>query len=128
MSKLGSYLKKTRIGLGMTLRDVEQLSGQKVSNAYLSLIESGKRKDPHPNILKVLARVYGLDIKDLMAKAGYLDLNDKENDAKNDIELWYEKAVADPQFSFGHRRNEKIDFNHKKLIAEMYKALQGKKK
>jgi transcriptional regulator with XRE-family HTH domain len=56
----------------MTLRDVEEATGNAVSNAYLSQLENGKIAQPSPNILYQLAAVYGASYDLLMEKAGYI--------------------------------------------------------
>lgn len=53
---LGQYLWDLRIAAGMSLRDVEKASDGKVSNAYLSQLETGKI--PSPAILHEIADVY----------------------------------------------------------------------
>ena len=65
------YLKSLREKQRMSLRDVEWRTG--VSNAYLGQIEQAKRPAPHPNILKKIAPVYDVSVRELMAAAGYLD-------------------------------------------------------
>jgi len=125
MKMLGEYLREAREKKGMSLREVEKESG--VSNAYISLIESGKRTDPHPNILKNLAAVYGLDITDVMRVAGYLKIESPANKKMAQIEELFNEAMADPAFSFGRRSKAKIDFKTKELIANMYKELKEKR-
>lgn len=78
---LGSYLRLARMGLNMTLRDVEAASGQEVSNAYLSQLENGKIAKPAPHILYVLAQTYGIGYEDLMERAGYLGKSQTNRDA-----------------------------------------------
>ena len=68
---LGIYLANIRATKRMTLRDVEDASGE-VSNAYLSQLEKGHIKKPSPNILHSLASVYGIPYEVLMEKAGYI--------------------------------------------------------
>lgn len=68
----GAYLKSLRTGLGMTLRDVEEATGNEVSNAYLSQLENGKIAKPSPNILYSLATVYRVSYAKLMERAGYI--------------------------------------------------------
>ena len=128
MSKLGEFLKEIRLKLGFTLREVESLSRQKVSNAYLSLIESGKRTDPHPNILKTLAKVYDIKIATLMEMAGYLDENHQEESEESQVSRQYLLAINDPAFSYGRRSNREVDFETKKLIAKMYMELKKEEK
>jgi len=123
MAVLRNLLFNARTKLKMSLREAEKISG--VSNAYISLIESGKRTDPHPNILRKLADCYGLDIDEVMKSAGYLDA--EPHDEKKEIENLYRQAISDSAFAFGRRSKEKVDFQTKKLIAEMYRELKEKR-
>lgn len=68
----GAYIKSLRIGLGLTLRDVEEATGKDVSNAYLSQVETGKIVKPSPNILHSLSSVYRVSYAKLMERAGYI--------------------------------------------------------
>lgn len=56
--ELGQYLWDLRAVTKLTLREVEELSNRKVSNAYLSQIETKKISKPSPAILHELASVY----------------------------------------------------------------------
>jgi HTH-type transcriptional regulator, competence development regulator len=69
---LGRYLKKERLGLNMSLRDVEEATGKEVSNAYLSQLETGKISKPSPHILYALATALGVPYEALMERAGYI--------------------------------------------------------
>lgn len=69
---LGAYLKSLRLGLEMTLRDVEAATEKSVSNAYLSQVENGKILKPSPNILHALSQVYGVSYESLMRRAGFV--------------------------------------------------------
>lgn len=79
---LGAFLKSLRIGLGMSLRDVEDATSREVSNPYLSQIEHGRIIKPSPHILHSLADVYGTSYADLMERAGYVAPNRKPGDKK----------------------------------------------
>ena len=69
---LGGLLADLRAAKGFTLRQVEEASGNAVSNAYLSQLEKGKVQKPSPNVLHSLAAVYAVPYESLMEKAGYL--------------------------------------------------------
>ena len=55
---LGQHLWSLRKAARMTLREVEEASERKVSNAYLSQIETGRIPSPSPAILQELSKVY----------------------------------------------------------------------
>lgn len=55
---LGQYLWTLRKAANMTLRDVEEASDRKVSNAYLSQLETGRTASPSPAILHEISTVY----------------------------------------------------------------------
>lgn len=69
---LGVVLADLRKAKGFSLRDVQEATGNAVSNAYLSQLEHQKIKKPSPNVLRSLAEVYGVPYETLMEKAGYL--------------------------------------------------------
>lgn len=71
-TKLALYLKELRITKGLSLREVEKISNNEVSNAYLSQLESGKIAKPSPHILEHLAKAYKVPYEDLMVVAGYM--------------------------------------------------------
>jgi HTH-type transcriptional regulator, competence development regulator len=68
--KLGNLLRSARDLKDVSLREVEKRI--KVSNAYLSQIESGSIAEPSPHILRKLADYYDLNYMELMAAAGYV--------------------------------------------------------
>lgn len=69
---LADALRSARESRGLTLRDIELLSEGEISNAYVSQLELGHVTEPHPVKLKVLARVYKMDLLTLYRLAGYL--------------------------------------------------------
>jgi transcriptional regulator with XRE-family HTH domain len=71
-SVLGIVLGDLRKAKGLSLREVQEATGNAVSNAYLSQLENQKIKKPSPNVLRSLAEVYGVSYETLMEKAGYL--------------------------------------------------------
>lgn len=71
--KLGPLLREARSRAGLSLRDVERRVG--ISNGYLSLIESGRVRQPSPRYLHALADLYGVSYSLLMELAGHVAPN-----------------------------------------------------
>jgi HTH-type transcriptional regulator, competence development regulator len=71
-AQLGTLLADLRTAKRLSLRQVEEATGEAVSNAYLSQLENGKIRKPSPNVLHSLAEVYGVPYDTLMERAGYL--------------------------------------------------------
>ncbi|ENK1243849.1 helix-turn-helix domain-containing protein [Clostridium sporogenes] len=69
--QFGEFLKNIRKEKGLSQRQLAELS--RISNTEISRIESGKRQNPSPNILKSIAPHLGLSYGELMIKAGYID-------------------------------------------------------
>lgn len=65
---LGDILKRKRIELGLSLRDVERETS--IRNAHLSQIENHTISRPEMAMLWELAALYGLDYAELLAAAG----------------------------------------------------------
>jgi HTH-type transcriptional regulator, competence development regulator len=72
--KLGRMLAQARQVKGARLRDVEDAT--KISNAYISQLESGQIKEPSPHKLFELAKYFGLDYEELLEAAGYATRSD----------------------------------------------------
>lgn len=69
---LGSYLSSIRADRGLTLREVQEKTGNEVSNAYLSQIEREMVPKPSARVLRALADVYKIDGMNLLELAGYV--------------------------------------------------------
>jgi len=69
---LGQHLAAIRSDRGLSLRQVEEMTKNVVSNGYLSQIETGKVRHPSPNILHALSEVYKTSYEKLMVMAGYI--------------------------------------------------------
>ena len=69
-NKLSEELRRIREIRGISLRAIE--STTKISNAYLSQLETGKAENPSPSVLFKLAKVLDVPYKSLMDAAGYL--------------------------------------------------------
>ncbi len=119
--EFGLYLKGLRLQRNLSLREAAEKAG--VSNPYLSLIERGLRKAPHPNILRGLAAAYGVEFNMLMKIAGYLEPAEEELDALT-VDKEFLLALADPQFSTGHRLRGDLDLETKRFIVKMYRKLK----
>jgi len=61
-------LKTLRDRAGLTLRQVEQMTG--ISNSYLSQLETGKINRPSAQALYILAKLYNYGIEDLLVESG----------------------------------------------------------
>jgi HTH-type transcriptional regulator, competence development regulator len=78
---LGQVLKAARTKLGLSLRGVEEVTGQEISNAYLSQLENGKITKPGPQLLYTLAELYRISYENLMEIAGYVAPANKSREA-----------------------------------------------
>ena len=78
---MGEELRSVRELRGLTLRAVEKMT--KISNAYLSQVETGKIERPSPNILYALAQAYNVPYELLMKKVGYIVKERKQNKGRN---------------------------------------------
>ena len=80
---IGKYLASIRADREMTLREVEEATNRQVSNAYLSQIENDRIRKPSPNILFVLAEIYGISFENLMGLAGYFVAATKRSEERH---------------------------------------------
>lgn len=65
----GKWLKDKRERLGLTLRDVEQITEGRISNALLSQIETGKIGRPSIVVIACLVSAYALDAEEVFERA-----------------------------------------------------------
>lgn len=89
MSSLGITLKDARKNVGLTLRQVEELTG--ISNAYLSQLENDKIKNPSVNILSKLSSLYKVSLKNLLSDAQMID---KKEAQQEEINLSFAQKIA----------------------------------
>jgi transcriptional regulator with XRE-family HTH domain len=68
---LGQFLRALREASGLTLRQVEERTGGRVKNGYLSQVEAGHIGRPSPEILWHLAEAYGIAYAELLRRAGH---------------------------------------------------------
>ncbi len=122
----GDFSKKLRARKGVSLKKVEKATG--ISNAYLSQLETGKRKRlPTPTRLKALADYYNASIQQLLEKAGYYEEGDIQETKEQKIEKAFLHVLSDPAFKYGTRLKGKYDLDAKRFIVEMYEKLTKKK-
>lgn len=124
-NKFGEYLKKLRKGKGLTLKQVEKAA--EVSNAYISQIERGLRKPPHPDILKRLAKVYDITHHELLVAAGYLE-DPEEQVKRQKIDAAFQHVMTDPLYKYGTRlKGGHVSLDVKRFIIEMYEKSTNRK-
>lgn len=121
----GEYLRTLRAEQRLSLREVEQLAG--VSNSYLGLIERGQRPVPGADILKKLAHVYDVPVRDLLGAAGYLKDEDATLTEEDEVEMAFKYVMNDPRYKSGTRIRGGLTTDVKRFIVEMYEKATGKK-
>jgi len=126
MENFGTYMRRLRKSRGLTLKQVETQA--KVSNAYISLIERGLRRPPHPEILRRLAKTYDVEHRQLLIAAGYLEEDSAEAIKRRQVEEAYQHVITDPSFRHGTRlKGTRVSLDTKRLIVEMYEKLTERK-
>lgn len=107
---LGKHLKKIREDRGLSIREVERQT--KISNAYLSQLESGQRDMPSAKILGQLAKTYGLNIMDLI-----FFIDPSLSDTKN------QKQIQEPNAEFIVKGYSKLTDKNKHALKTYLKFL-----
>jgi transcriptional regulator with XRE-family HTH domain len=126
MEPFGSYLRRLRKEKGLTLKEVEKAA--KVSNAYISLVERGRRNPPHPEILKRLAKAYDVPQRDLLVAAGYLEDDSSERMERVRVEKAYQHVISDPNYRHGTRlKGSHLSLEAKRFIVELYESTTGRR-
>ena len=125
VENFGEYLRTLRLEKRYSLREVEELSG--VSNSYIGLIERGQRPIPGADILKKLAPVYDVPVRDLLATAGYLKEEDLSLSEEDEVEMAFRYVMNDPRYKSGTRIKGGINTEVKRFVVEMYEKATGKK-
>ena len=128
MNDFGEYLRKLREAQRWSLRQVAAKTG--VSVSYITQIENGKRNAPGPEILKKLAPVYQVSVRELLKAAGYMEdvqevravLSEEE-----EVERAFDFVLGDPRYQFGTRVTGPITIDVKRFVVEMYEKATGKK-
>jgi transcriptional regulator with XRE-family HTH domain len=69
-AEFGRFLRGLREARALTLRAVEQITESKISNGYLSQLETGQVNRPSAVTIHTLAAAYGVDAAVLMERSG----------------------------------------------------------
>lgn len=125
VENFGEYLRTLRTEKKLSLREVEALSG--VSNSYLGLIERGRRPIPGADILKRLAPVYDVPVRDLLNAAGYLKNEEISLSEEDEVEMAFRYVMNDPRYKSGTRIKGGLTTEVKRFIVEMYEKATSKK-
>lgn len=125
METFGEYLRTLRIEQKLSLREAEKLSG--VSNSYLGLIERGQRPIPGADILKKLAPIYDVPVRDLLRAAGYLKEEEVSLSEEEEVDMAFRFVMNDPRYKSGTRIKGGLTTEVKRFIIEMYEKATGKK-
>lgn len=125
VDNFGEYLRTLRREQKLSIREVEQLTG--VSNAYIGMIERGQRPAPQAEILKKMAPVYNVPLRDLLNAAGYLREESIELTEEDEVEMAYLYVMNDPRYKSGTRIKGGLTVDVKRFIVEMYEKATGKK-
>jgi len=75
MKTLGGVLREARLTKGLSLRDIEKLSDNTISNMHVHNVEE-RGFTPSPKKLRVLAKVLRLNFLELMILAGHVQKTD----------------------------------------------------
>ncbi|MFC2072537.1 helix-turn-helix domain-containing protein [Chloroflexota bacterium] len=121
----GEYIRSLRQEHGLSLRAVGARAG--VSSSYLAQIEHSRRRPPGPDILKRLAPVYDVPVRDLLKAAGHLEETGPGLSEEDEIELAFRYVMSDPRYKSGARVKGELTTDVKRFIVEMYENATKKK-
>lgn len=125
MDNFGEYLRRLRNEQRLSLRELESKSG--VSCSYLVQIETGKKPPPQAEILKKLAPVLNVPVKDLLKAAGYLDESTPAGlSEEQEVDMAFRYVMSDPRYQSGTRLQGELTTEVKRFVVEMYEKATGK--
>ncbi len=123
--RFGEYLRTLRTEKRLSLREVERES--EVSASYLGLIERGQRPTPGADIIRKLAPVFDVPVRDLMRVAGYLQDEDPTLSEEDEVAMAFNYVMNDPRYKSGTRLKGGLTTDVKRFVVEMYEKATGKK-
>jgi len=104
----GEFVKAQRRLAQVSQRNLARMSG--VSDSYLSQIERGNYR-PSPQVVKALAKAFGLEARQLYMMLGLMDENDAEG------RTTVEQAI---------QLDERLDAAQKESLLSVYRSFVGK--
>jgi SOS-response transcriptional repressor LexA len=108
-TNIGKYLRKIRLEKGgkghWSVRSIATKAG--LSNAYLSQLETGKVKQPLPDVLKRLAEALRCPYEDLLCAAGYLS---RDHISPHTIDIPIVGECPADKFNFAYSYEHAKDF------------------
>lgn len=126
-SDIGNFIKKIRDKNNMTLTYLEKKSG--VSNSHISRIERGLR-EPSPDTLKKLSGPLGVNYKEMLKVAGYLDNEEPKEKIKKAIsddpelqDVW-EQISQRKNLQLLFKQTKDLDDDAIKQIIRIIKAIE----
>ena len=125
MDGFDEYIRKLRMDQKLSLRDVAARTG--VSVSYLTMIEHGRRGAPGVPILKKLAPLYKIPLRELMKSAGYLDEVGAGPSDDEEVNRAFDYVMSDPRYKSGTRLSGELTIDVKRFIVEMYEKATDKK-
>ena len=125
MDGFDEYIRKLRMDQKLSLRDVAARTGGSVS--YLTMIEHGRRGAPGVPILKKLAPLYKIPLRELMKSAGYLDEVAAGPSDDEEVNRAFDYVMSDPRYKSGTRLSGELTIDVKRFIVEMYEKATDKK-
>jgi len=69
--RFGEFVRKLRLERGLSQRQLAEYA--KLSNAEISRLENGERQKPSVVTIRAIAPYLGVDYKELLLQAGYID-------------------------------------------------------
>lgn len=133
---IGDNIKNTRLSKGMSAKTLSELTG--LTQAYLSMLESNKRKNPSTDALQSIADALGVSVNDLLdnGPSGNVvvpeEYTDKYIVTKKDKEQYArEMKKANEAFFLDDELSEEAKKEMLDLMSELFwkaKALNKKKK
>lgn len=107
---IGEFIRDTRVKKEMSQRALAEACN--ISNAEISRIESGFRRQPSHETLKTISAALNISVNELYSAAGYLDTTTPIiNDSVSD-----NSKSSDPQYMFVGDLTEKEKEDVKKYI------------